>query len=105
MKNKKINQINPVVAGAAIAVAGVAAAVLSKKENRKKAGKVLKKLKVKGEEVQKRAEENIGQLLKEEEKIHKKAKSFLTTTGKGAGTKVKVSKKEATPKKSISTTK
>lgn len=102
MKNKKIN---PVVAGTAIAVAGVAAAVFSKKENRKKAGKVLKKLKVKGEEVQKRAEENIGHLLKEEKKIHKKAKAFLAKAGEKTGTKAKVSKKKAIPKEKISTTK
>lgn len=48
MKNKQESKINPVVAGAVLVGAAAAAVVLSKKENRDKAGKILKDVSKKG---------------------------------------------------------
>lgn len=75
MKNKKIN---PVVAGTVIAAAGVTAAVLSNKENRKKAGKALKKLKIKGDEARRKAEG----------KIRDKAKDVMSRESKRISSKI-----------------
>lgn len=57
-KKKGINPMTAGVIGAAVTVvAGTAAAVLSQKENRKKAGKILNTLKKKGQEFSEKFED------------------------------------------------
>lgn len=53
MAENKKTKMNPVVAGAVLAGAAAAAVVLSKKENREKAGKILKDLTSKGKKLAK----------------------------------------------------
>lgn len=92
MKNKNIN---PVVAGTIIAAAGVTAAVLSNKENRKKAGKALKKLKVRGDEARRKAEE----------KIRDKAKDVVSRESKKISSKITGKSKKASKGKRTSASK
>lgn len=93
-KNKsKLNPVKAGLAGTAIVAAGVAAVALSKKGNRKKAGKVLKDLQAKGERLRKTASEKLDKVIKEEQNLHGKAQGALSKAKKVAKTRVVVSKK------------
>jgi hypothetical protein len=106
-ENKKGRKMSPVkagLAGTAIVAAGVAAVALSKKDNRRKAGKALKDLSVKGKKLTMQAANGIDKIMKSEELLHNKAQSALSRVKK-ASTKVSkgkivktVAKKVAKPK-------
>jgi len=72
-KKSTINPIKVGLAGTAVVAAGVAAVALSKKSNRKKAGKALKSLQKRGGDLRKRASAGLDKVLKEEQKVREKA--------------------------------
>jgi carboxylesterase type B len=82
-KNKtKINPVAAGIAGTAMVAAGVAAVALSNKENRKKAGRVLKDLKSKGNKLTKQAAKGIEKVVKNEELLRSTAQTAASTVKK-----------------------
>lgn len=102
-KKRKISPLTVGIAGTAVVAAGAAAVALSKKENRKKAGKVLKNMKAKGEDLTKRAAAGLDKALKEEQKVREKAQK-LSSKAKSVAAKVKSVKPKSKVASKTSTT-
>ena len=81
-KKPKVSPVAAGIAGTAIVAAGVAAAALSKKENRKKAGKVLKDIHNKGKKLTKKATDGVGKIMKDEELLRNTAETAISTVKK-----------------------
>ncbi len=99
-KNGKINPLTVGIAGAAAVAAGAAAVALSKKSNRKKAGKMLKNIKSKGGDLSKRASVGLDKVLKEESKLRKKVQNLRTKTKSSSVAKKQTKKSSPSKKKS-----
>lgn len=102
--NKKGRKMSPVKAGltgTAIVAAGVAAVALSKKENRRKAGKALKDLSVKGKKLTKKATNGVAKIMQDEE-FRDSARNALSAVKKIAKSKTAVG---TVKKKIVSATK
>jgi hypothetical protein len=96
-KKKKTNKgVNPVtvgVAGAAVVAAGVAAVALSKKGNRKKAGKMLNQVKAGGKALGVKAVAGLDKAQQLREKIGTPSKS-VAKKGKKRGSKSSSAKRQ-----------
>ncbi len=106
-KKQNKSKLNPVtvgLAGTAAVAAGVAAIALSKKSNRKKAGKILKDIKIKGEDLTKKASKGLDKVLREEQKVREKAQILRAKALNGNGVKSKTKNSTKTGPKSKSAT-
>ncbi|HUQ85282.1 MAG TPA: hypothetical protein VM077_03060 [Candidatus Limnocylindrales bacterium] len=107
-KTKTKGRLSPLtvgIASTAAVAAGVAAVALSNKDNRKKAGKMLKDLKNKSGDLTKRASEGLDRVLKEEKNVREKVQKLRTKAGKINGAKAsksKTTKKSTTSSRSAS---
>ncbi|HVF69601.1 MAG TPA: hypothetical protein VNA13_03480 [Xanthomonadales bacterium] len=102
-KKKGISPLTVGIAGTAAVAAGVAAVALSNKNNRKKAGKMLKDIRSTGEDLTKRAAAGLDKAMREHQKVRTTV-SKLGAKVKNGSVKSKTKRKTATSSRSSKST-